>query len=46
MDAHYRRHVATEAIKWVLDGARPVDLESDTLDFKEERGTVRHDRER
>src|SRR5579863_855781 len=41
MDAHSRRQAAVEAIEQVLRGARPTHLESDTLDFKEESGTVR-----
>ena len=44
MDAHYRRAVAMAAIERVLAGARPADLESDVLDFKEEQGTHQHDR--
>lgn len=41
MDAHSRRQTALAAIEQILNGARPADLESETLDFKEESGTVR-----
>ncbi len=44
MDAHFRRAAALEAIQRVQNGARPADLESDIIDFKEESGTVHHGR--
>lgn len=37
---HSRLAEAERAIQQVLDGARAADLEGDTLDFKEEAGTV------
>ena len=40
MDAHSRRAAALKALEQISAGARPADLESDTLDFKEERGTA------
>lgn len=40
MDAHSRRANALQAIQQILQGARPEDLVSDLLDFKEERGTT------
>lgn len=42
MDAHFRRQAALDAIEQIRNGARPADLESDILDFKEEIGTVHH----
>ena len=42
MDAHSRREAALAAIERILQGDRPADLESDTLDFKEESGTFSH----
>jgi ATP-dependent DNA helicase RecG len=42
VDAHSRRQAAIAAIERILQGGRPADLESETLDFKEESGTGRH----
>jgi ATP-dependent DNA helicase RecG len=36
--------VVLQAIDQIGHGARPADLETDILDFKEERGTIRQDR--
>lgn len=38
-DAHSRRALALDAITSVLGGGRARDVESETVDFKEERGT-------
>src|SRR5262245_29329626 len=43
MDAHFRRAAALDAIERIRRGERPDTLESDTLDFKEETGTVGRD---
>lgn len=40
MSAHFRRQLALDAIERIRNGARPADLESEMLDFKEESGTV------
>jgi ATP-dependent DNA helicase RecG len=40
MDAHSRRQAALDAIAAVLAGANAGDVESEIVDFKEERGTV------
>lgn len=46
MDAHSRRQAALSAIEQIRLGGRPADLESDTLDFKEETGSVLHGQRR
>ena len=40
MDAHSRRSAALTAVQQILAGAKPEELASQTLDFKEENGTV------
>jgi ATP-dependent DNA helicase RecG len=40
MDAHSRRQAALDAIDAVMNGAVAADVESEIVDFKEERGTV------
>jgi ATP-dependent DNA helicase RecG len=43
MDAHSRRQAALDAIQAVLAGARAHDVETETVDFTEEHGSVRPD---
>src|SRR6185437_5885209 len=40
MDAHSRRELAIEAVRAVAEGRTAAELESEIVDFKEEKGTI------